>query len=166
MRQLPCFVSQHSSSLFFSTSICSIFHCWNNGRDKPMEALQYQFKKSQLPRKTEIKLFFFKKKVHTHIHRFSFFLDAYCGSSEKSICWLFSAGTYQSHNQYVYIFSATECNFSAVFCSSSTLGPARKYSSGGNLVLCDLHVKSTVKSLHSFQNSFQVIVEQLVYVLS
>lgn len=32
-----------------------------------MEALQYQFKKSQLPRKTEIKLFFFQKKyIHTY----------------------------------------------------------------------------------------------------
>lgn len=32
-----------------------------------MEALQYQFKKSQLPRKTEIIFFFFKKKyIHTY----------------------------------------------------------------------------------------------------
>lgn len=160
MRQLPCFVSQYSSSVPFSTSICSIFHCWNNDRDKPMEALQYQYAKSQLPRQTEIK-FFFQKNVHTHMHRFYFFLTAYCESLGKSLCWLFSAGTCQSHNQYIYIFPATVCNFSTVFCSSSTLDPARKYSYGGSLALCDL-----VKSLNSFQNSLQVIVELLLCVLS
>lgn len=57
-------------------------------------------------------------------------------------------------------------NFSAVFYSYSTLDPARKYNSDIILAICDLYVKSTLKFLNYFQNSFQATVEPLVYVLS